>query len=247
MRNTDSWSPTKYIIRKGKLVGSRDRSEVGAGSRLMADLVAEFYDLALKKFSKGRLLDLGCGKAPLYLAYKDHATSIICADWPDSPHQNLHLDLSCDLSRDLPFKTGQFDTIILSDVLEHIPEPDNLCSEIGRILAPNGKLLLNVPFYYCLHEQPHDFYRYTEHALKRFMSIAGISIIEFKAVGGSPEVLTDLIAKHLQFIPVIGPALALSVQAITKMITRTPFGRKVSTKTSTAFPFGYALVGEKQA
>lgn len=53
MRNTDSWSPTKYIIRKGKLVGSRDRSEVGAGSQLMVDLVAEFYDLALKKIFQG--------------------------------------------------------------------------------------------------------------------------------------------------------------------------------------------------
>ncbi len=247
MRNTDSWSPTKYIIRKGKLVGSRDRSEVGAGSQLMADLVAEFYDLALKKFSKGRLLDLGCGKAPLYLAYKDHATSIICADWPDSPHQNLHLDLNCDLSRDLPFKSAEFDTIILSDVLEHIPTPDNLCNEVGRMLAPGGKLLLNVPFYYCLHEQPHDYHRYSEHALRRFMSNAGISIIDFKAIGGSPEVIADLFAKHLQFVPVVGPAMAIALQTIVSTITRTPFGKKISARTSKAFPFGYALIGEKRA
>ena len=92
MRNKEKWSPSKYIHKKGKLVASRDRKEVGIGSRLIADLVAELYDRNLKQHAKGKLLDLGCGNVPLYGAYRELVTDNICVDWGNTLHKSEYLD-----------------------------------------------------------------------------------------------------------------------------------------------------------
>jgi len=47
-----------------------------------------------------------------------------------------NLDQMVDLTGALPFERGSFDTVLLTDVLEHIPEPTSLMCEIARILRP---------------------------------------------------------------------------------------------------------------
>ena len=124
MQHIDKWQYSKYVYsRRGKLIASRNRKEVGIGSRLMADIIADFYSNNIPKHTKGNLLDLGCGKAPLYFVYRAYITNNICVDWKNTPHKNNYLDFECDLTKDLPFKDGEFDTIILSDVLEHYTPP----------------------------------------------------------------------------------------------------------------------------
>ncbi|MBI2994534.1 MAG: methyltransferase domain-containing protein [Gammaproteobacteria bacterium] len=245
MRNPDQWRPTKFVRVGGRLRASRDPAHVGVGSRLAADLTAAFYDSKLPLHCRGRLVDLGCGDVPLYEAYRDLASEIVCVDWAHSQHVGAFVDRLCDLSQPLPFDAGSFDTIILSDVLEHVPEPVRLWSEMARILAPGGKLIMNVPFYYCVHETPHDYYRYTEHALRRSAETVGLGILLLEATGGSPEILADITAKHLQFVPAIGKPLAALVQGITAAIVRGGPGRRLSQRTATAFPFGYFMIAEK--
>jgi SAM-dependent methyltransferase len=48
------------------------------------------------------------------------------------------LDFECDLTKPLPFADGEFDTIILSDVLEHVPQPERLWSEIALSAIPGA-------------------------------------------------------------------------------------------------------------
>jgi 2-polyprenyl-3-methyl-5-hydroxy-6-metoxy-1,4-benzoquinol methylase len=115
------WKPSKYVRRRGRLMASRDVREVGIGSRLNADLVAAVYDRELRLHARGRLLDLGCGKVPLHDSYKDFVSGSVCVDWANTAHKNPHLDLECDLTQALPFADLEFETILLSDVLEHIP------------------------------------------------------------------------------------------------------------------------------
>lgn len=246
MKNKKQWQPSKFIYQAGKLRASKDPQEVGAGSRLSTNLIAGFYDTYLREYARGKLLDLGCGKVPLYAAYKDLVSENICVDWRNTRHKNEYLDHECDLTQKLPFEDGEFDTLILSDVLEHIPRPLALWEEMHRILANNGKLILNVPFYYCLHERPHDFYRYTEFALRNFAESTGFKVLLLKPTGGTFEILTDIAAKHLQFIPLIGEPLAVSKQFVTWKFNNTRLGRKVAERTAEAFPFGYFMVVEKK-
>lgn len=245
MKNKERWKPSKYVYRKGRLMASRDRAEIGVASRLIADLVAGVYGEHIPRHAKGRLLDLGCGKVPLYLAYRDYVTDNVCVDWANTRHPNEYLDYEGDITQALPFGDEAFDTIIASDVLEHIPEPEQLWREMYRVLAVNGKVLVNVPFFYWLHERPHDYYRYTEFALRRFVERAGLKLVQLDAIGGSPEVMADMVAKHVQFFPLIGSGIAIFVQYLTSLFVRTGLGGQVSRRTGQGFPLGYFLIAEK--
>jgi SAM-dependent methyltransferase len=43
------------------------------------------------------------------------------------------------------FSSGTFDILIAKHVVEHLPNPDQAISEMGRVLAPGGLLLLATP------------------------------------------------------------------------------------------------------
>ena len=248
MQNREKWQPSKYVYTAtGKLIASRDHKEVGIGSRLMADLIAGFYSENLPRHAKGKLLDLGCGKVPLFMAYKDYVAENICVDWENTLHKNEYLDFAYDVTKALPFKDGEFDTVILSDVLEHIPQPERLWQEVARVLAIRGKIIMNVPFYYWVHEQPHDYYRYTEFALRRFVEIYGMRVVQLNAIGGVPEILADVFSKNVLRLPKIGRLLAMVAQRLTSFFIATKCGKRMSEATGRSFPLGYFLIAEKLA
>ncbi len=247
MKSKDHWSPSKYIYRKNKLIATRDLNEVSISSRLMADLVAKQYDNNLALHAKGKLLDLGCGKSPLYGAYKELVHENTCVDWSGTLHKSKHLDFECDLTKPLNFANGEFDTIILSDVLEHIPEPELLWREMTRVLSSGGTILMNVPFYYWIHEKPYDYYRYTEFALRRFVKLCDLELIHITPLGGAPEILTDIFSKNVAHLPIVGKGMAAFSQWLTMQFIETKFGSKVSSTSAANFPLGYFLVARKPA
>jgi len=247
MRHADRWIESKYVQRQGRLLASRNTAEVGVGSRLITDRIAALYGQYLPRYARGRLIDLGCGKVPLYGCYRSLVDVVTCVDWPQSVHSGGHLDLEADLSQPLPFADASFDTLILSDVLEHVPTPDALWSEMARLLAPGGHLLLNMPFLYGVHEAPHDYGRYTEYALRRFALQAGLEVPLLLPIGGSLHVLADLLAKHLAHLPAVGSALASAVQGLVALLDRSRFGQRVSARTGPRFPLGYFMVAHRPA
>ena len=58
-----------------------------------------------------------------------------------------------------------FDCIVMSEVLEHLHSPHLAISNIQKILKPNGKLVITVPFIFPIHDRPYDYYRYTKYGL----------------------------------------------------------------------------------
>jgi SAM-dependent methyltransferase len=251
MKNQEKWVPSKYIFnRKGRLIASRDLAEVGIGSRLIADIVARYYErhLTADKIDGGcRLLDLGCGKVPFYFLYKRIVDDVVCVDWENTIHKNEYLDFSCDLTKPLPFEDNSFDIIVLSDVLEHIPEPEKVFVEIRRLLKTNGKLIFNVPFMYWLHEQPYDYYRYTEFALRRFLQIGKLELELLEPLGGLPEIFADFASKIFGMFPChLGHPMANFIQWITEIIVfKTEIGKKISKITGRNFPLGYFGIARK--
>jgi SAM-dependent methyltransferase len=235
MKNPDSWKPSKFIHTKdGNLIASRDVKEVSPSSRFIAGLAANWYNTNIRKYAYGRLLDLGCGKAPLYATYKPFVQTVTLADWGSSLHENKHLDVMCDITKKLPFNSESFDTILLSDVLEHIPNPADLMSEIERILAPGGVVLVNVPFLYWLHETPHDYCRYTEYMLRKLTEDSGLSVNQIEVLGGGYAVLVDLLSKLVQ-----SKRGASVIQSFLPKI----FANKLNERAE--FPIGYAMVCHK--
>ncbi len=245
MNNEAQWRPSKFVMRRGRLRASRDAGQIGVGSRLIGDAVASCYQEFLPQHARGRLVDLGCGRAPLYGTYRPHVSSVTCVDWAQSLHDNPYLDSLVDLNSPLPFDDASFDTVILSDVLEHLAEPQLIWAEMARILAPGGRVLLNVPFLYRIHEAPYDYARYTEFALRRFAAQSSLDVLVLEPVAGSAAVLADLLGKHLEQGGVVGRLLAASVAAATWGLLRWGPIRRADQASAAAFPLGYFVVAGK--
>ncbi len=132
------------------------------------------------------------------------------------------------------------DTIILTDVLEHISKPHNLIAEISRIMRDGGRLILGVPFLYWLHEEPYDFHRYTKYQLMELCVNNSLKIISIQEVGGPLTVISDIIAKNL-------PSNFFSkiFQNVMIAILRTRVGKKLDDRKKKNFPRSYCLVAEK--
>jgi SAM-dependent methyltransferase len=70
------------------------------------------------------------------------------------------VDMFCD-GHDLPCKSGQFDAVITTAVLEHVIYPEKVVLEITRVLKTGGLVYSEVPFIQQVHEGAYDFTRYT--------------------------------------------------------------------------------------
>jgi SAM-dependent methyltransferase len=169
----------------------------------------------------------------------------ICIDWNNTRHINAYLDYTGDLNKALPFANASFDSVIFTDVLEHLAEPLSAIREIARVLRPGGTLIAGVPFFYRVHEGPHDFYRYTEFALRRFCKLSGLSVLELTPYGGLPEILVDLTSKGLEFLPGVIASVLRPFHTATCVLCKTPAIRKLSWWTRESFPLGYVLVANR--
>jgi SAM-dependent methyltransferase len=136
---------------------------------------------AINDYAKGALLDLGCGNKPYESLYQPKTISQTGCDVIQSDKNRV--DVICPVT-DLKFPDEQFDTILCTQVLEHVFEHNKMMSEIYRVLKPGGHIILTVPFVWELHEEPFDFFRYTKHALKELFEHSGFEIDYIKPNGG---------------------------------------------------------------
>ena len=75
-----------------------------------------------------------------------------------------NIDVVCD-GETYPFENETFDKIMLRCILEHVKKPLNILKECNRILKPNGKIVIEVPFVNPIHAAPDDYLRFTPNGL----------------------------------------------------------------------------------
>jgi SAM-dependent methyltransferase len=63
--------------------------------------------------------------------------------------------------------------VLCVEVLEHVPNPSALLSEIARVLRKDGSLVMTVPWSARLHHVPHDYRRYTRYGLCALLEASG--------------------------------------------------------------------------
>lgn len=105
---------------------------------------------AVSPYIYGDVLDLGCGVTDIwtllrpdqhYVGVEGHAGML---RWliENRPGHEFH---QRDLDKDDLALEGQFDTILMLAVIEHLKEPDRVLAQIPRYLKPDGKLLITTP------------------------------------------------------------------------------------------------------
>ncbi len=98
---------------------------------------------------------------------------------------------------DLPFPDGVFDAVIISEVLEHVPDPGLVLSEAARVLLPGGRVLITAPFNNPIHADPVDFARYTKTFYERELDRAGLESLVIESQGHFFSVLADMLRDWL--------------------------------------------------
>jgi SAM-dependent methyltransferase len=76
----------------------------------------------------------------------------------------------------IPVADDRYHAVVINQVLEHVPEPLAVLVELRRILRPGGRLIYTAPLFYEEHQQPYDFYRYTQFAIRHLFGQAGFRI-----------------------------------------------------------------------
>src|SRR3954452_16182594 len=99
--------------------------------------------------SAGRLLDIGCGHGVLLRTFSSLAPgwTLAGADLDDRHRETVLGIPGVDRFYAGPAEEigDQFDVITMQHVLEHVPEPVDLLSRLGRLLNPGGLLFIQVP------------------------------------------------------------------------------------------------------
>jgi len=98
-----------------------------------------------------RVLDLGCGYGGYSQLLAEKMRLVVGLDdamMPQvSPIPGRLAFIRADATA-APFGDGDFDLVICSSLLEHVPEPRKLLAEVVRLLRPGGWCYLSFPPYY---------------------------------------------------------------------------------------------------
>jgi SAM-dependent methyltransferase len=181
--------------------------DVQAGS-LWRDLALELGQV------RGNLLDVGCGAQ----IYRTLLPSQAVYQGIDTADAEAHFGYSMPdthyfKNEDWGVKDGGFDTVLCTEVLEHVTDPSAFLARVFRCLSPGGRLVLTVPFAARWHFIPYDYWRFTPSGLFRLLSESGFDDVRVQA-RGNPLTVACYKIMTLQLILLFGPRK--SVTDITK-------------------------------
>ncbi len=162
-----------------------------------------------------RVLDLGCGSGRFVAALRDAGAEPVGVEIAEAaleraravaPGADLRL-LGPDGS--LPLEHGSVDVVWCSEVLEHVADGLQLLHEVRRVLRPEGRLLVTVPYHgrvkaaaialarFDAHFDPQGQHLrfYTRASLAASLRAAGLEPISIGTAGGLPLLRESLVAR----------------------------------------------------
>ena len=150
---------------------------------------------------RGSVLDVGAGLSPwrdwLDSGVRYQGIDVGNADefgMVDCRNELLYYD-----GKNMPLQSASFDAVFCIEVLEHASDPQLLLSEIARVLRPQGKLVLTVPWSARRHHIPHDYHRFTRERLDMLVTAAGFEGVTITERGNDVAVIANkLIVMCLQ-------------------------------------------------
>jgi SAM-dependent methyltransferase len=152
---------------------------------------------SLRRYARGQLADVGCGRKPYRAVLAPLVDAHIGIDREDTPHGTANIDVFGSAYA-TTLEPESVDTVLMSQVFEHLEEPAAALAEALRILRPGGHLVLSTNFAWHLHEAPRDFYRYSPYGLRHLFERAGFEVAHLEPVAGTWLTVFEEIAYGLR-------------------------------------------------
>lgn len=176
-------------------------------------------DLALRQgflrahaHGSDRALDLGCGDGHFSGLLAEAVNTVIGADVAEAAltrarrrHPALHF-VRVPFDGALPFGDGAFELVWASEVIEHVADTGRWLSEVRRVLAPRGRLLLTTPCHGRVRLARYGIeslapplgdhlHLYTRRSLAALLREFGFDSVAVRVAGGRPP-LRHLLLGH---------------------------------------------------
>jgi ubiquinone/menaquinone biosynthesis C-methylase UbiE len=165
--------------------------------------------------AEDRVLDLGCGDGAFTGAIAASGATVLGADVAQaalqrarSRHAGLDFRL-VPIDGPLPFEDNSFTLLWASEVIEHVADTARWLSEVRRVLAPAGRLLITTPSHGRLRlllggierfSEPlgDHLHLYTKSSLAVLLTEFGFAEVAVRATGGLPLLRRVLLASAVR-------------------------------------------------
>ena len=177
----------------GRAGANRREPKITQKDYLTLSMLSKLLKNNVEKYLLGSnilVLDLGCGKKPYQPFFLGKSVTYLGVD----VKLNEFVDILCNGEK-LPFKDNVFSICLCLQVLEHVDEPRTVIDEIFRVLKPSGLIFLSTHGSWPVHENPYDFWRWTEHGLKKLLN--SFHINETYKCGGSAMSIIQLLELYI--------------------------------------------------
>lgn len=198
-------------------------------------------------FLSGRMIDIGCGSRPYRRFISGH--DYVAVD----ESAEIHPDVRA-LATALPFTDGSFDSVVATEVIEHVADPRLAVNEMARVLkASGGRCYITAPQDWPLHYEPSDFWRFTNYGIESLLTGAGLKVVSVERIGGIFSVIGQMSVDFL-WTALRRLFLFLGTRAAERLSTLICFPANIffcllsflGDRFDKRFALGWAVVGEKR-
>ena len=159
-----------------------------------------------------RVLDLGCGEGDFTALIRKTGAEVLGVEIAQAAlararprHPTLEFRLAA-IDEPLPLGDGAFDVVWASEVIEHVADTARWLSEVRRVLARRGRLLVTTPSHGRLRLALGGIERYSEplgdhlhlysaRSLRDVLMEFGFDHVQVRGLGGAPLARRTLVAR----------------------------------------------------
>lgn len=191
------------------------------------------HELYIDKCSTGGVaLDCGCGNQPFRDLVLKQGFQYESLDLSQNSFNNVDYlcALDCPTDEFISVIDKRYSLVLATEVLEHISNWDAAFANIASVIEPGGYALLTAPFFYPLHEEPHDFCRPTVHQFAKYSSSVGLEVHSIEKVGNAVDVIGTVLGatrityaldgKSSLFTKIINRFLLKSQKTVFKLLVK---------------------------
>lgn len=169
-----------------------------------------------------RLLDVGCGQKPYEPLFAPYASAYVGVDPVPNPRAELEGSVE-----ELPVEDAAYDVAICIQVFEHCDDPARAVSELARVTAAGGRVLVSTHGVMAYHPSPADYWRWTHAGLEKlFRDNADWASVRVTPASGTTACLGMIASLYLDLAArrahagVLARPLVAAINAVASAVDR---------------------------